>query len=74
MKVIEMLELTQKYAKDYSKESKTSLFRNSHMNEILENEQIEQKVIDAVLVDFINYIAVKHGVDYGLHTSDLRRK
>ena len=74
MKAIEMLELTKKYADGYSKESKTSLVRNNHMNEILESQQIEQKVIDAVLVDFINYIAVKHGIDYAIYTSDLRKE
>ena len=32
---------------------------------------IRQDVIDAVLVDFINYIGVKSGIDYALYTSDL---
>lgn len=73
MKAIEMLELTKKYADKYSEEAKISLVRNNHMNEIKKNEEIDQRVIDAVLVDFINFIGVKHGIDYALHTSDLRK-
>jgi len=73
MKAIEMLELTKKYADKYSEEAKTSLVRNNHMNEIKKDEEIDQRVIDAVLVDFINFIGVKHGIDYALYTSDLRK-
>ena len=72
MNVIEMLERTKKYADEYSIEAKTSLIRNNHMNEI-KNEEIDQKIIDAVLVDFINFIGLKHGVDYALYTTDLRK-
>ena len=43
------------------------------MNEIKKDEEIDQKVIDAVLVDFINFIGFKHGIDYALYTSDLRK-
>jgi hypothetical protein len=43
------------------------------MNEIKKDEEIDQRVIDAVLVDFINFIGVKHGIDYALYTSDLRQ-
>jgi hypothetical protein len=73
MKAIEMLELTKKYADKYSEEAKTSLVRNNHMNEIKKDEDIDQRIIDAVLVDFINFIGVKHGIDYALYTSDLRK-
>lgn len=72
MNAIEMLELIKKYADKYSEEAKTSLVRNNHMNEI-KDEEIDQRVIDAVLVDFINFIGVKHGIDYALYTSDLRK-
>lgn len=43
------------------------------MNDVPKTETVSQKVVDAVLVDFINYIGVKHCVDYGLYTSDLSR-
>ena len=29
------------------------------------------KVVDALLVDFINYVGVCCGVDYGMYTKDL---
>jgi len=67
MKAIEMLELTKGYADKYRKESQQSLERNNHMNEIEGGELVQQRHIDAVLVDFINYIAYKHGIDYGLY-------
>ena len=37
------------------------------------NPKLDQKVIDAVVVDFINYFAGMHcGIDLALYTSDLR--
>ena len=72
MNVIEMLEITKKHADKYSEEAKASLVRNNHMNEIKKDEDIDQRVIDAVLVDFINFIGTQHGIDYALYTSDLR--
>ena len=70
---IELLTLLKKCADDYSKDAKKSIARNDHMNDIKIDETIEQKVIDAVLVDYINYIAARNGIDYGLYTSDLRK-
>ena len=72
MKAIEMLELTKGYADKYRKEAQQSLERNNHMNEIESGEMVQQRHIDAVLVDFINYIGVKHGIDYALYTKDLK--
>jgi hypothetical protein len=72
MKAIEMLELTKGYADKYRAEAQHSLKRNNHMNEIEEGEVVQQRHIDAVLVDFINHIGVKHGIDYALYTKDLK--
>lgn len=72
MKVGEVLELLKKYADKYSVNAKSSLVRNNHMNDIKDNEEIDQRVIDAVLVDFINFIGMKNCVDYALYTRDLR--
>lgn len=72
MKAIDMLELTKGYADKYRKEAQLSLERNNHMNEIKSGEMVQQRHIDAVLVDFINYIGVKHGIDYALYTKDLK--
>jgi hypothetical protein len=73
MTKLELLKLIEARAKEYSAEARSSLVRNNHMNEIKKDEEIDQRVIDAVLVDFINYIGVTQGVDYGLYTSDLRK-
>lgn len=72
MKAIELLQITEGLAKDYIKEAQQSLKRNNHMNEIEGGELVQQRHIDAVLVDFINYIGVKHGIDYALYTKDLK--
>lgn len=73
MKAGEMLNITKGYADKYRKEAQQSLIRNRHMNDIEEGELVQQRHIDAVLVDFINYIGVKHGIDYALYTSDLEK-
>lgn len=67
-----MLKLTRGYADGYRVKAQQSLKRNNHMNEIEEDEVVQQRHIDAVLVDFINYIGVKHGIDYALYTEDLK--
>lgn len=73
MKAIDLVEITNDFAVAYRKEAQKSLARNNHMNEIEQGEQVQQRIIDAVLVDFINFIAIKNGIDYALYTSDLRK-
>jgi len=68
---IETLERLTSSAKAYSEISQQSLIRNNHMNAIVDFEQVQQRHIDAVLVDFINYIANNMGIDYALYTKDL---
>ena len=41
------------------------------MNKITKTDLLDQKQINAVLVDFINYIGMNHCVDYRLYTDDL---
>lgn len=67
----ELLRLLTNFAKDYAKEGAESIKRNNHMNDVPKTETVSQQVVDAVLVDFINYIGVRYCVDYGLYTSDL---
>ena len=71
MKAIDVLLKTTEYAKEYRKQAQDSVERNRHMNQIEEGEQLQQRHIDAVLVDFINYIGLKHGMDYALYTKDI---
>lgn len=59
-------------AKDYRTGAKISIHRNKHMNEIDRGEILHQHHIDAVLVDFINYIGRKYGIDYALYTKDIQ--
>lgn len=72
MNAIEFIELAHKLADQYSKDAQASISRNKHMNE-LSGFNPSQPVIDAVLVDFINYAAERQGIDYALYTSDLRK-
>jgi hypothetical protein len=70
MKTNELMLLTE-IAQQYRIEAQKSLERNRHMNEIKEGEQVQQRIIDAVLTDFINYLGMKSGFDFGLYTDDL---
>jgi len=72
MNVKEFLEKTANHAKEYRNEAQKSLVRNNHMNEIEAGEQVQQRIIDAVLTDFINYVGMEHGIDYGIYTKDLK--
>lgn len=58
-------------AKEYVKEGVLeSVKRNSHMNNY-EDEEISQTAINAILVDFINFVGMRQGVDFGMYTKDL---
>lgn len=61
-------------AKEYRGLANESLRRNSHMNEgvMKGREDLSQKVIDALLADFINYVGSQRGGDYGLYVEHLK--
>jgi hypothetical protein len=71
MSTIELLEKLKKHADEYSQDAQASTARNRHMNNLEHGELIQKRHTDAVIVDFINHIAMKHGVDFGLYTDDL---
>lgn len=71
MSKIELLEMLTKFAKEYCPKAALSVHRNSHMNNLLSDTEIPSGVSDALIVDFINFVGTKQGVDYGLYTSDL---
>ena len=73
MNAIEVLTEVNVYAEKYRKKANESIQRNRHMNQIKENENLSQLHIDAILVDFINYMGSQSGIDYGLHTKDLKK-
>jgi hypothetical protein len=63
----ELFKLLESFAIDYRKIAIDSIRRNRHMNEVT-LEDIQQTVVDALLVDFINYIASENCCDLGLYT------
>ena len=73
MTKIELLHMLERDAREYRTDANNSLRRNSHMNrEVMEDRNnISQKVIDAILVDYINFVGMKQGVDFALYTKDL---
>jgi hypothetical protein len=69
MTKIELLEMLRKNAEALRKD-RGVYARNSHMHAI--KEAPDQDVIDAVLVNFINYVGAMQGIDYALYTSDFK--
>jgi len=64
----ELLDMLKEYAQEFRKD--TGYYkRNRHMHNITEAPQ--QDVVDAVLVGYINHVAAKQGVDFGLYAKDL---
>lgn len=84
MMTIEVLEQLAEDAKKYARGAQASLARNNHMNELgsrpckdltpgeVELDTPSQAQIDAVLVDFINFVGMQRAVDYAMYTKDLR--
>ena len=70
---IDVLDLLKRYAQAYRLDCLSSLKRNSHMNQYSQ-EVIRQSDIDAILVDFINYVGVRQGIDYALYAVDLKEE
>lgn len=70
MSSIEFIELANKLAVKYRPDSRESVVRNKHLTGITFKRPPSQEVIDAVLVDFINYMAGINGIDYTLSSSD----
>jgi len=69
----EFLEIITDDAKSYiANDACASIRRNNHMNDVKDSMIIDQRVVDAAIVDFINYMGVIRGVDYALYTKDLR--
>jgi hypothetical protein len=68
----DMAEMMVKYAKAYHKERTTeSIKLNAHMNEYT-GPAPSQKLVDAVVVDFINFMMYHGcGMDLALYTKDL---
>lgn len=72
MNNIELLNKLNKSAQKYRVNAQSTLERNNHMSDIEPGEKVQQRIIDAVLVDFINSIAMDSCIDYALYTDDLK--
>jgi hypothetical protein len=71
MKTIEVLKVLIADAKEYRAGAMESIRRNAHMNDAT-GADINQRDVDALLTDFINYVAGRRCVDLALYASDLK--
>ena len=68
----ELLKYVDRMAVEYAPKCSESVLRNTHMNELPNKKYLLiQKEIDAILVDFVNYIGADQNLDYGMYTKDL---
>ena len=76
----ELLNLLAEEAKQYSHKALLSIERNKHMNNLSQkdlqrlkrNQKLIQRLIDALLVDFINFVGTGQCIDYALYTKHLK--
>jgi len=59
---------------EYAPKCRKSVLRNSHMNKMDNKNPSKQDVIEAILVDFVNYVGAFQGLDWGLYTKDLHKE
>ena len=76
MKIGEFLDGLSSYAGDYHKEVAASVKKNWHMNDLTKedlkiDETVLQRIANAVIVDFINFIGARNCVDYALYAKEL---
>ena len=64
---LDLLQYLEAAAKKYRKNAVKSVNRNCHMNDCEGKVNIPQSIVDALLVDFINFVGVEQGVDFGLY-------
>ncbi len=76
----ELLKMLTRCAADYYRDAAKSIKRNKHMNELdkkdwdkikKEMPVLAQKIIEATIVDFVNFVGIWQGIDYGLKTKHL---
>ena len=72
-----MIYLT-RMAMEYSPKCKESVKQNQHMNLVIEEDVDialgDDNIVEAVLVDFVNYIGNNQGLDWGLYTKHLHEE
>jgi len=67
----ELLQMLCDDAKSYCPGAAMSIARNSHMNEY-QGEYVSQIVVEALIVDFVNFVGSKQCLDLGFYTKHLK--
>lgn len=70
------IDVLTKCATEYRKDCQESLYRNRHMNDFVfkpDRPVVSQEIVDAILVDFINFVGMKNCGDVGLYTQDIQK-
>lgn len=67
----ELLEVIKRHVFVYQPDAMASIRRNKHMNDVPASMEIDPRVVDAVLIDFLNFVGAQYGVDYAINTCDL---
>ena len=70
------MSLLERNLRGYRLSANDSLRRNEPMNDyVLKGKKdIPQEIIDALLVDFVNYVGTWQGLDYGLYVQHLKEE
>lgn len=71
MTVLDLIKIVEKIAQEYRPEAIKSIKRNTHLHDCDLKDIGCQDFIDAILSDFINFLAGKYGCDYGTHAYDI---
>jgi hypothetical protein len=67
----EFMDIIEQDAKEYYKDAKDSIIRNKGMNNLKGDEIIDKNIVEATIVDFINFLGYKQGLDYGMYVKHL---
>ena len=78
----QLLALLESEAKAYRNDALDSIARNRHMNDFTRRDimglhksfKLFERLRDALLVDFINFVGTEQGLDQGLRTEHLQKK
>jgi len=68
----ELINMLIEYGQKYTSEAIESVKRNRHMNDLGNDDLISQDIVNALIVDFINFIGIKNGIDVGMYVKDLK--
>lgn len=70
----ELFDMLEEYAKEYVPQARESIWRSRHMNDLRRPPKVSQKTIEALIVDFINFVCAGQGGDLGFCTKHLKEK